>query len=174
MVRCVLVILLGMVALLPCLTRTPMHADDSRFVSISLPPNVPSETVQISYYLVGPFGGYGSYVVQQVGVSSYQIPAMVDGKAATEIRVIVYASGCEIQKFVIPLTENLRVSREFPCQRVETVKLSGQIVPNELSGRPASRAGRAGNRGRSAWRPEGHPARRPRPAGPTWRTGAAP
>ena len=133
MVRCVLVILLGMVALLPCLTRTPMHADDSRFVSISLPPNVPSETVQISYYLVGPFGGQGGYVVQQVGVSSYQIPAMVDGKAATEIRVIVYASGCEIQKFVIPLTEDLRVSREFPCQRVETVKLSGQIVPNELA-----------------------------------------
>jgi hypothetical protein len=132
-VRRILVILVSMVALLYCMTRTPTQADDSRFVSISLPSNVPSETVQISYYLLGPFGGYGGYVVQQVGVSSYEVPATVEGKAATEIRVVVYASGCEIQKFVIPLTEDFRVSREFPCQRVETVKLSGQIVPNELA-----------------------------------------
>ena len=133
MVRCISVILVGMVGLLPCTTQTPTQADDSHFVSVSLPPHVPSETVQISYYLVGPFGGYGSYAVRQFGVRSYQIPAMVDGKAATEIRLIVYASGCEIQKFVIALTEDSRVSREFACQRVETVKLSGQIVPNELT-----------------------------------------
>jgi len=57
---------------------------------------------------------------------------MVDGKAATEIRMIVYASGCEIQQFVIPLAERSRVSQEFPCQPVETVKLSGHIVPDAL------------------------------------------
>jgi hypothetical protein len=82
--------------------------------------------------LIGSFGGYGGYAARQTGVDSYEIPTIVEGKAATEIRMIVYASGCEIQQFVVPLAEHSRVSQEFPCQPVETVKLSGKIVPNEL------------------------------------------
>jgi hypothetical protein len=46
--------------------------------------------------------------------------------------MIVYAPGCEIQRFVIPLAEDSRVSQEFLCQPVETVKLSGHIVPDVL------------------------------------------
>jgi hypothetical protein len=65
-------------------------------------------------------------------VHSYAIPTTAEGKAATEIRMIVYAPGCEIQEFVIPLTADSRVSPEFPCQPVKTVKLSGQIVPRAL------------------------------------------
>src|SRR5206468_2212918 len=90
---------------------------------IALPQDVRSENVQISYYLVGPFGGYGGYAAKQSGVTSYQIPTVIDGKAATEIRAIVYASGCEIQRLVIPLTEQSPVIREFTCQRVEPIRL---------------------------------------------------
>jgi hypothetical protein len=133
MFRCILVMLVGAASLLIWTTRTLAQADDMPFVSIALPPNVPSESVQISYHLVGPFGGYGGYAAQQFNVTSYQIPTTVDGKRATEIRAIVYAPGCEIQKFVIPLTAQSPVSREFACQRVEEVRLSGQIVPNELA-----------------------------------------
>ena len=46
--------------------------------------------------------------------------------------MIFYAPGCEIQTFVIPLAGDSRVSQEFPCQPVETVKLSGHIVPDAL------------------------------------------
>lgn len=125
-------VLLGMAGLLPQSAQNPKTESFLPSVSISLPPDILSETVQISYFLVGPFGGYGSYAAQQTGVHSYEIPTMVDGKAATEIRMIVYASSCEIQQFVLPLTEDSRVSQEFPCQSVETIKLSGHIVPNEL------------------------------------------
>jgi hypothetical protein len=128
----VLAILLGMAGLLPQSAQTPKTASFLPSVSISLPTDILSETVQISYYLVGPFGGYGGYAAQRTGVHTYEIPIMVDGKAATEIRMIVYASGCEIQQFVIPLAEHSRVSQEFPCQRVNTVKLSGHIVPDAL------------------------------------------
>jgi hypothetical protein len=57
---------------------------------------------------------------------------MVEGQAATEIRMIVYASGCEIQQFVFPLAEHSSVNHEFQCQRVESVRLSGKIVPTSL------------------------------------------
>jgi hypothetical protein len=128
----VLAILVGMAGLLPQSAQTPKTASFLPSVSISLPPDILSETVQISYFLVGPFGGYGDHAAQRTGVHSYQIPTMVDGKAATEIRMIVYASGCEIQQFVLPLAEHSSVSQEFPCQRVKTVELSGKIVPSAL------------------------------------------
>src|SRR5580692_18265 len=101
MFRCILVIFLGVAS---CLQARP-KPDEFPFVSIVLPQDVPSDTVQISYYLVGPFGGHGGYAAQQFGVNSYQIPTVVDGKTATEIRAIAYAPGCEFQEFVIPLTE---------------------------------------------------------------------
>lgn len=133
MFRCILATLVGLASFLIGATRAPSQADDLPSVSIILPPKVPSENVQIAYYLVGPFGGYGAYAARQFGVTSYQITTVVDGRPTNEFRAIVYASGCEIQRLVIPLSEQSRVSREFVCQPVETVRLSGQIVPGELA-----------------------------------------
>jgi hypothetical protein len=107
--------------------------NDFPSVSVLLPANIPSETVQISYFLIGPFGGYGDYTNQQPGLGSYEISTLVEGKAASEIRIIVYASGCEIKTFVLPLMEHSRVEQGFECQRAATVHLSGQIVPTELA-----------------------------------------
>src|SRR6266699_2418414 len=121
-----------MAGLLPQSAQTPKTASFLPSASISLPPDILSETVQISYFLVGPFGGYGGYAAQRTGVHSYEIPAIVEGKAATDIRMIVYASGCEIQQYVLPLAEHSRVNQEFQCQRAETVRLSGKIVPTAL------------------------------------------
>jgi hypothetical protein len=132
MIGWVLAILVGMAGLLPQSAQTPRTAPLPS-VSLSLPPDILSETVQISYFLVGPFGGYGGYAAQRTGVHSYEISTMVDGKAANEIRMVVYASGCEIQQFVLPLAEHSRISQEFPCHRANTVKLSGKIVPSALA-----------------------------------------
>lgn len=132
MVRCIFAILLGMAALLPPEAQTPSKAEGLPSVSISLPSNIPSETVQIAYHLVGPFGGHGGYTEQRPALHSYEIAASVEGKAATEIRMIVYASGCEIQTFVVPLADDSKVKEEFECQPVPSVMLAGQIVPNEL------------------------------------------
>jgi hypothetical protein len=132
MVRCIFSIFLGIAPLLCLEPQTHSKAVDLPTVSILLPANLPSETVQVSYFLIGPFGGYGGYVKPQVGFHSYEISALVEGKAATEIRMIVYALGCEIQEFVLPLAQDSRMKQEFECQRVATVELLGQIVPSEL------------------------------------------
>jgi hypothetical protein len=132
MIRCIFVILLVMSGFLSLEAQIPSKQDDFPSVSVLLPANIPSETVQISYFLIGPFGGYGGYTKQRPGLHSYEISALVEGKTASEIRMIVYASGCEIKTFVLALTEDSRVKQEFECQRVATVKLSGQIVPTEL------------------------------------------
>ena len=132
MVRCICAIFLGMMPLLYLESQAHSKTVELPIVSILLSSNIRSETVQVSYFLVGPFGGYGGYVTPQVGLHSYEISALVEGKAATEIRMIVYALGCEIQEFVLPLVQDSRINQEFECQRVATVKLSGQIVPPGL------------------------------------------
>lgn len=125
-------VLLAAAGLLLQSPQTPKTPNLLPGVSISLPEDILSETVQISYFLVGPFGGHGGYTTRRIGVHSYQTSTIVEGQAATEIRMIVYAPGCEFQQFVIPLAEDSRVSQEFLCQPVETVKLSGKIVPDAL------------------------------------------
>src|SRR5579862_449284 len=101
-------------------------------ISISLPSEIQSDTVQISYFLRGSFGGFGSYVKPTSGVHSYEIPTVVDGQAATEIRIIVYATGCEIQQFVHALDGDSHAIEEFVCQRPKMVELSGRLVATEL------------------------------------------
>jgi hypothetical protein len=130
--RSAFAMLVGLAILLPRTAEATMQAEASPSVSVSLPPNVPSDTVQISYFLIGPFGGYSGYTPQRAGLGSYEIPTGVEGQAATEVRMIIFAPGCEIQKLVIPLAGASSVSQEFLCQRVKTVELSGQIVANQL------------------------------------------
>ena len=125
-------LVVGFLWIASCLHATT-NADGPPFVFIVLPRNIPSETVQISYHSIGPFGGYGGYTAHQSGVTSYQIPAVVDGKAATEIRAIVYSPGCAIKTFVIPVNRQPLLWREFECQRVDTVRLVGRIEPNVLA-----------------------------------------
>jgi hypothetical protein len=133
MIRGIFSILLVMSAFLSPAAETPSQSDGFPSVFVLLPANIPSENVQISYFLIGPFGGYGGYTKPRPGLQSYEISALVEGKKASEIRMIVYASGCEIKTFVLPVTEDSRVRQEFECQRAATVHLSGQIVPTELA-----------------------------------------
>jgi hypothetical protein len=135
MMRGILLALLLMSGFPSLGAQIPPTQDDFPSVSVVLPANVPSETVQISYFLIGPFGGYGTYTKQQPGLHSYQISSSVEGKPAREIRMIVYASGCEIKTFVLPLKEDSRVKQDFDCQPAASVQLSGQIIPAELARR---------------------------------------
>jgi len=132
MIRAAFAILLGTAALQILAAPTSPRQETSPSISISFPSNIPSETVQIFYHTVGPFGGYGGSTEQRTGVHSYEITSSVEGKAANEIRLMVYAAGCEIQTFVVPLKDDSRVKKEFECQPARSVILSGQIVPGEL------------------------------------------
>jgi hypothetical protein len=135
MIRCTCAILLVMFGFLSPEAQTPSKKGNSPSVSVLLPPNIPSETVQISYFLIGPVGAYGSYTKPEPGLQTYDIPTSVEGKPASEIRMIVYVGGCEIKTFVLPVTAGSRVKQQFECQPAATVQLSGQIVPTELARR---------------------------------------
>jgi hypothetical protein len=98
-------------------------------VSISLPTDVPSETVRIFYFLTGPFGGSGGFVNPEQNIHAYRIEAAVKGIAASRIKTILYAPGCEIATFDDSLPGPSTVSEQFTCRKLPTVSLTGRIVP---------------------------------------------
>jgi len=132
MIRCTLAILLGIAVPQSLGSQAFSGQASSPSVSVVLPVNLDSEAVQISYFMVGPFGGYGGYTKQDPSVRSYEIAASVEGRAATQIKIIVYASGCEIRTFVLAVQQDSKLKEEFQCQAVPAVRLSGQVVPSEL------------------------------------------
>jgi hypothetical protein len=103
-------------------------------VTLSLPSGLASNTVQISYYLTGPFGGYGGYVDQKPDVDSYEIPSAVGGRPAKELKMIVLATGCDLETFDIPLSADAKMKPQFQCKSVDSVRLLGRIVPDTLIG----------------------------------------
>lgn len=96
-------------------------------VSISLPSNVRSETVQGEYFLLGRFGGVGGYINAKPDVVSYRIEASVKGTAAKQVKMVFYADGCRTQKFVVSLRSTTE-SRNFDCEPLPTVTLRGVIA----------------------------------------------
>jgi len=105
--------------------------DTSPIVWISLPPDIPSETVQIHYFMTGPFGGFGGSMKPQRNLHSYPIPGAAEGKDATAIKVLVYAAGCEIQTFDVSFSQERNFHEHFVCRGLPMVTLSGQ-VPSDL------------------------------------------
>jgi len=111
--------------------QTSANFDQVPTVSIALPEEIKSDTVQIRYLMSGPFGGYASYVDPKPDLRSYRINAAVQGKAAQSIRILVYASGCRFQTLVLAFSGNENLKEQFVCQPLPTIKLKGQ-VPAEL------------------------------------------
>ena len=105
-------------------------AAPSANLSIFLPPNTPGDSVHVRYALYGPFGAYGSYSEPKLGTRLITIPLAFEQKAATAIKGLVWAAGCEIETFDMPL-EGLDVQRTFSCRPQRTVKLSGKMRDTE-------------------------------------------
>jgi hypothetical protein len=126
-------ILLGLASAQAPVWQASLIPSSPPSVSVLLPPSVPSETVQIAYQLTGPFGAYGTYTGPLPDLQSYEIDAALGGKAANEVRMIVYTPGCEIQTFMIPLKADSTIKQKLECRRVRTVWLSGQIMRSELA-----------------------------------------
>ena len=97
-------------------------------LSLVLPSGFASETVQINYFMGGSFGGYGGYVRAGKNRTTYEIDASVDGKPATNIKLIAYLPGCKIATLNIPLLGATQ-ERRLPCKPLGRISLRGQIFP---------------------------------------------
>jgi hypothetical protein len=102
-------------------------------ITLSLPAGIPSETVQIHYFMSGSFGGNGAGVTPPPNQSTYTIEAPADGETPTDIRIMVYAPDCRIVVFQLKVSADTAEERKIACERLPVIKLSGQIVPKDLA-----------------------------------------
>jgi hypothetical protein len=101
-------------------------------VSITLMPDVPYELVFGHYVLYGPFGAHGGFVQKPPGSRTIQIPIVVEGKPASQIKMFLGAPGCKIATFDIPILNLLGTGESFSCSPASTVTLVGQISAASL------------------------------------------
>lgn len=96
-----------------------------------LPPDVPSEKVEIRYVLYGAFGANGNFLNPRPNTAFVEIPLGMDGTPAEEIRAFAWAPGCRIKTFDIKL-EGVDVPQDYSCEPLPSVVLTGDIKKLEL------------------------------------------
>jgi len=128
------------IALFFLLSVSPMSAQsgtasEPREPGIAILPDrsIHSEDVDIRYKMIGDFGVHYSFVRPEPGVRQYLIPGSFQNKPAREVTVVVYATGCQFQVFQFYLTvSEPQVNRQFECQPLKSVAITGSIDPQEL------------------------------------------
>jgi hypothetical protein len=104
-----------------------VEAQERPKVSLAIPSGIASETVQIHYFLAGPFGGYGGFVRAEKKKASYHIEPFVDGRPAENIKIIAYLPGCEIASLDLTFS-GLPIERWLDCYPLGSVPFSGQFL----------------------------------------------
>jgi len=97
-------------------------------ITLTLPSGIDSETVQIDYFLAGPFGGYGGLVRAESKKVSYDIDPFVDGRPADNVKIIAYLPGCEIVTLDFAFT-GTPVEQWLNCYPLGSVSFRGQVPP---------------------------------------------
>lgn len=102
-------------------------------VSIALPVDVPSEKVWVQYVLYGPFGAHGGNAARKPASQLIEILGTVDGKHAEQMKMFVWAPGCKIETFDVPIQESSDIHESFSCSPLSSITLVGRIKNGRLT-----------------------------------------
>ena len=95
------------------------------YVEIKIPDGVDSNAVFIRYVLDRDFGGW---VDPHSDISSYFISTTRNGRTAERLKALVYAPGCPIQTFDIPVSKAWPQSISYDCRAVPSIAISGSVI----------------------------------------------
>jgi hypothetical protein len=109
-----------------CSGQTPRPANPSHFIEIKLPPEVASQSFFVRYVLTGQ--DLGGWVEPRSGISSYLISTTIEGRPATGVKAILYASGCAIQTLDLLLPGSDNPQYLFTCQPIRSIWLQGAVI----------------------------------------------
>jgi hypothetical protein len=111
-------------------TGEPAAQPDKSF-RITIPHDIRPEDVQLSYFLTGPFGGYGLSARVEAGKHEYVINTTFEGKMVTSLKAVVYAPGCQTAKIAVPSLSSSQRKAEFTCKPLPSLVFRGKIQPAE-------------------------------------------
>jgi hypothetical protein len=106
-------------------------------VSVRVPAGASVDDIQMTYFMSGPFGGYGSSILPTPKAQRYVFDAAVDGVAAKKVQAVVYMPGCELSRFEIAM-HGESVERQVECRVLSQWPLSGRVVMDQALARRSS------------------------------------
>jgi hypothetical protein len=106
--------------------------DSKRVFVIAVDTSVKTRDLQVSYFLAGEFGGYGSYDVKQDGEGKVLIHTDVEGKPAKSLRAVLYAPHCRIQTIRVDDLEASKREDAFHCSPLGEIELRGKFDRGEI------------------------------------------
>ena len=113
-------------------------ANPSKHVTLLLPLGTASETVQITYALEGSFGGHGGNIAAAPNVTSYEIPASVEGKLADHVQIVAWIPGCEMRTYDVKPKKLWAEEVIVDCTTLPPATLTGHVRPvAAIAGKPA-------------------------------------
>jgi hypothetical protein len=110
-----------------CSSQIPQpETSPSHYIEIELPPHVISESVFVRYQLGG--DELGGWVQPRVGVSSYFISTTHGGRPATRFKALLYAPGCSIETFDLPVSASSNQQYSFNCRSLSNIEIAGALT----------------------------------------------
>jgi hypothetical protein len=103
----------------------------SRCIHVHLPANVSAKSVDIVYFLEGPFGGHSAQVQPREDQRVYPIPMSTTELATTRMKAVVWAKGCELQTYDLDLLHSAERELRYECIAPSTVLLTGRLLLND-------------------------------------------
>ncbi len=88
--------------------------------------------MQITTFLSGPFGGYGSFIRAEPGRTSYNVDPFVESRAANKVKAIVYMPGCEIVKVDLKFS-GTPIQQQLDCVFLPKLKFQGRLSADLVS-----------------------------------------
>ncbi len=108
------------------LTASELRADKG--IRLRFPNGVDLTGLSISYFLTGPFGGFGSYVRTSADVREYAVDTSRDGHPAEAIKLIVYCPGYQVVLFERCIADGPTETVPILLEPLEWSRLSGRVL----------------------------------------------
>jgi hypothetical protein len=107
-------------------TGTAQASDSADRVEIRLPSSVASGSMFVRYKLSGQ--EFDRWFQPPPAVSSFAIDTIAEGHPASGIKAVLYAPGCAIQTFDLPLSQAAPPVYSFQCILLRSVAIEGVLT----------------------------------------------
>jgi hypothetical protein len=87
--------------------------------------------VQVRYFIIGKFGGYGEFAFDTFGEHAILLHTEVKGEPAVSLKAIFYVPGCQIATIEIPSLAESSRELSFECRLLPSTPLTGRIGSGE-------------------------------------------
>jgi hypothetical protein len=111
---------------------SPTPVASTPHIIVSLPKDVPSDSVWIGYSISGPRGSSGGPLTRKPNLRAYVIYTTIRDGPPQHAKVVVYAPGCQFQVYKLDFHNSSSVSLPFECILLPTKVVHGYLPPNQI------------------------------------------